>query len=111
MLDEAQNIFDISIGKTPPRQEIECFTTNSSDIKWISISDMGSNGMFIFETSESLTKEAVHKYNVKIVPKNTVIYSFKMTNGRTSITTEDCTTNETIAHFKTNNYELTLYVY
>lgn len=109
--DEAQNIFEITIGKTPPRERLECFTSNNSDMKWVSISDMGSNGMYILRTSECLTTSAVAEYNVKTIPANTVIYSFKMTNGRTAITTEECTTNEAIAHFKTDNINLTYYGY
>lgn len=72
---------------------------------------MGSNGMYILCTSECLTESSVTEFNVKTIPANTVIYSFKMTNGRTAITTEECTTNEAIAHFKTNNIDLTYYAY
>ena len=51
-LDEISNV---TIGKTPPRSEQECFTVNKNDIKWVSISDLGKSGMFIFDTSEKLT--------------------------------------------------------
>lgn len=107
-LDEISNV---TIGKTPPRSEHECFTTDKKDIKWISIGDLGKSGMFIFDTSEKLTKEAVEKYNVRVIPKDTVILSFKLTVGRTAFTTEDMTTNEAIAHFNLNNKELNNYLY
>ena len=107
-LDEISNV---TIGKTPPRSEHECFTTDKKDIKWISISDLGKSGMFIFDTSEKLTKEAVEKYNVRVIPKDTVILSFKLTVGRTAFTTEDMTTNEAIAHFNLNKKELNNYLY
>jgi len=107
-LDEISNV---TIGKTPPRSEQECFTTDKKDIKWISISDLGKSGMFIFDTSEKLTREAVDKYNVKVIPKDTVILSFKLTVGRTGFTTEDMTTNEAIAHFDLNNKKLNNYLY
>lgn len=107
-LDEISNV---TIGKTPPRSEQECFTTNKNDVKWVSISDLGKSGMFIFDTSEKLTQEAVNKYNVKVIPKDTVILSFKLTVGRTGFTTEDMTTNEAIAHFDLNNKELNNYLY
>ena len=109
--DEAQNIYDISIGKTPPRTRLDCFTSSPNDVKWVSISDMGSNGSFILDTSEKLTRSAIKEFNVKLVPKDSVLYSFKMTNGRTAITTEECTTNEAIAHFKSENKTLVLYAY
>lgn len=107
-LDEISNV---TIGKTPPRSEHECFTTDKKDIKWISISDLGKSGMFIFDTSEKLTKEAVEKYNVRVIPKDTVILSFKLTVGRTAFTTEEMTTNEAIARFNLNNKELNNYLY
>ena len=97
--DKAENIANITIGKTPPRSEKECFTNNESDMKWISISDLGKSGTYIFNTSERLTRDSVDKYNVKIIPKNTIILSFKLTVGRIAITTEDMATNEAIAYW------------
>ena len=107
-LDEISNV---TIGKTPPRSEQECFTTDKKDVKWISISDLGKSGMFVFKTTEKLTKEAIEKYNVKVIPKDTVLLSFKLTVGRTGFTTEDMTTNEAIAHFDLNNKDLNNYLY
>ena len=100
----ADQFFDISIGKTPPRKEVECFTTTPTDnITWVSISDMGSCGLYIADSSEYLTPAAVEKYNVVVVPDNTVLLSFKLTVGRIAISDGSMTTNEAIAHFKTDN--------
>ncbi len=104
-------ISNITIGKTPPRSESEFFTTDEKDIKWISISDIGKAGMFIFDTSERLTQDAIAKYNIKIIPKNTVILSFKLTIGRTGFTTENMATNEAIAHFDLFDKNLNNYLY
>lgn len=38
----ADEYFDISIGKTPPRKETQWFSTNPQDVNWVSISDMGT---------------------------------------------------------------------
>ena len=97
-LDE---ISEVTIGKTPPRKEKEWFS-ETDGIKWVSIKDLGSAGTYIFDTTEYLTQEAVEKFNVNLVPKDTVILSFKLTVGRISITTENMVTNEAIAHFKLN---------
>ncbi len=96
---------DVSIGKTPPRKEKQWFSLNKNDIKWSSIKDLGNCGVYIFNTSEYLTREAIEKFNVKVVPKNTVILSFKLTVGRVAITPNDMVTNEAIAHFKIINKE------
>ena len=103
--------FDITIGKTPPRKEKEWFSENPDDCVWISISDMGSCGTFITDSSEYLTKAAVDKHNVKVVPDNTVILSFKLTVGRIAITVGETTTNEAIAHFNTSKDNITEYLY
>ena len=107
----ADEFFDISIGKTPPRKEPQWFSDSPSDCVWVSISDMGSCGLFISNSSEYLTHEAIEKHNVKRVPDNTVILSFKLTVGRVAITDGEMTTNEAIAHFKTTHPEITEYLY
>ena len=98
----ADEYFDISIGKTPPRKEPQWFSTNPQDVTWVSISDMGTCGLYISSSSEQLTREAVDRHNVKVVPDNTVLLSFKLTVGRIAITNGEMTTNEAIAHFKTD---------
>ncbi|WOO34809.1 restriction endonuclease subunit S [Anaerocolumna sp. AGMB13020] len=108
---KADEYFKISIGKTPPRKEQEWFSTDSQNIRWVSISDMGSSGVFISDSSEYLTHEAVNKFNVVIIPDNTVLVSFKLTVGRIAITDGVMTTNEAIAHFKSSNMEINPYLY
>lgn len=107
----ADEYFDISIGKTPPRKEPQWFSMNPADRVWVSISDMGNCGLYIADSSEYLTHESVERFNVKIVPDNTVILSFKLTVGRVAITDGDMTTNEAIAHFKTGKPEINEYLY
>lgn len=107
----ADEYFDISIGKTPPRKESQWFSTNPQDVTWVSISDMGTCGLYISSSSEQLTREAVERHNVKIVPDNTVLLSFKLTVGRIAITNGEMTTNEAIAHFKTDKKEINEYLY
>ena len=107
----ADEYFDISIGKTPPRKESQWFSENPDDHVWVSISDMGSSGLFIANSSEYLTHEAVEKFNIKVVPDNTVLLSFKLTVGRIAITDGAMATNEAIAHFKTNKPEINEYLY
>ena len=95
-------ICDIKIGRTPPRMEKEWFSLDDKDVKWISIKDMGQAGVYLFNTSEYLTKEAIEKFRIPVIPKDTVVISFKLTVGRVSITTENMLSNEAIAHLNTN---------
>jgi len=93
-------IFDIGIGRTPPRKESYWFSLNPKDIRWISVKDLGSIDTYIINTSEFLKEEAVKKFNIPIIPDNTVLLSFKLTVGRIGITIGEMVSNEAIAHFK-----------
>ena len=98
-VQEAQQIFNINIGKTPPRKESEWFSESSEDNVWVSIADMGSCGAFISDSSEYLTDEAVRRFNVQMVEKDSILLSFKLTVGRVAIADTRLTTNEAIARF------------
>ncbi len=112
-INEAKDIFDINIGKTPPRKEQEWFTENKDDNVWVSIADMGSCGMFISDSSEYLTNEAIKRFNIQIVERNSVLLSFKLTVGRVAIADSRLTTNEAIARFilPEDYYREFLYLY
>ena len=108
----ANQLFDITIGKTPDRKIFEYFSNiPECNYPWISISDMRSASTFVFKTKEYLTFNAVNTCNVKIIPKNTVLVSFKLTVGQVAITTSDMCTNEAIAHFTTDNATMREYIY
>lgn len=97
---------NITIGKTPPRKEHQWFSKESHDIVWVSIADMGNCGLSICNSSEYLTPEAIKKFNICIVPVNTVLLSFKLTIGRVAIADKELATNEAIAHFQTQHNTL-----
>lgn len=104
-INEISKCVDVGIGKTPPRNQHEWFELNkySTNKKWFSIKDMGNNGLFAINSSEFLTDSSIEKFNIRLIPENAVILSFKLTLGRVSITTETCCTNEAIAHFVTDS--------
>lgn len=96
-------VVDIGIGRTPPRREFHWFSKDNRDIKWVSIKDLGNGGVFVLDTSEYLTREAVNHFKIPVIPPKTVLLSFKMTLGRVAITTENMLSNEAIGHFKFNS--------
>ena len=100
---KAEDFYYINIGKTPPRKEQVWFSSSSSDYIWVSISDLGSCGRFVFTSSEFLTHEAIKRHNIILVPKDTILLSFKLTIGRVGIAGTELTTNEAIARFITSD--------
>jgi type I restriction enzyme S subunit len=96
----ASELFEVGIGRTPPRKEPEWFCGGSDGVPWVSIRDMGTFETYSHDTNEALTLDAVTKFKVPLVPENTVLMSFKLTVGKLCITDRDLVTNEAIAHFR-----------
>ncbi|MFR8870771.1 restriction endonuclease subunit S [Paraclostridium sordellii] len=92
---------EINIGKTPSRSNADYWGTGN---KWLSISDLKEK--YISKSKEEITDLAVKKSNMKLVPKNTVVMSFKLSIGKTAILKEDMFTNEAIANFQIKNNEI-----
>ncbi|MDZ7319903.1 MAG: restriction endonuclease subunit S [candidate division KSB1 bacterium] len=93
-----EELFNVSIGRTPPRRESQHFIANGKGKPWLSIKTMGNVQTYVFDTEENLTKEAVETFRVPLVPRGTVLISFKLTVGRIAIAGQDMYTNEAIAH-------------
>lgn len=92
-----KEIFDLQMGKTPSRSNSEYW--NTKDYKWISIADLSQTGKYISDTKEHISDHAVKESGIKVIPANTVIMSFKLSIGKTAITTEDMYSNEAIMAF------------
>ena len=92
-----KELFDLQMGKTPSRNNPEYW--NAKDYKWISIADLSQEEKYISVTKEYLSESAVEESRIKVIPANTVVMSFKLSIGKTAITTEDMYSNEAIMAF------------
>ena len=95
----AGTLFEIAIGRTPPRVEQHWFSSDPSDVPWISIRDLGASGTYISKSNEYLTRDAVRQFRVKTISIGTVVLSFKLTVGRVAIASREMVSNEAIAQF------------
>ena len=85
------------MGKTPTRSDLSYWQNGSYD--WISISDLNTDRKYISDTKERITTKAVRESGIKKIPANTVIMSFKLSMGKTAITSHDMFSNEAIMAF------------
>ena len=91
-------------GATPSRSRPDFF---KGDIRWITSGELNYN--IINDTYEKITKEAVIKTNLKIVPKNTFLMAItgleaEGTRGSCGIVGEESTTNQScMAIFPTDD--------
>jgi type I restriction enzyme M protein len=87
-------IIEFNLGRTPPRKEKSYWELGK--YHWVSISDMKDNPI-IYDTAEKVSEKAFEKiFKKKIVPKGTLLMSFKLTIGRTAILGVDAFHNEAI---------------
>ena len=91
-----KDAFELQIGKTPSRNKSEYW---NGVYKWVSISDIGNSEKYVYSTRELITDKGIIDSGIKVIPKGTVIMSFKLSIGKTAITTEDMYTNEAIVAF------------
>lgn len=81
-----EELFDLQMGKTPSRSVTEYWESGNN--KWISIADLSKCGKYIYDTKECLSDIAVSESGIKQIPANTVVMSFKLSIGKTAITSE-----------------------
>ena len=91
------DLFELQMGKTPSRNNPNYW--NSNDYSWVSISDMSSYDKYVSGTKEYISERAVKESGIKTIPANTVIMSFKLSIGKTAITTGPIFSNEAIMAF------------
>ena len=91
------DIFNLQMGKTPLRENKLYW--NKGEYNWISISDMNFSEKYVSFTKEKISNLAVKESGIKIIPKNTVIMSFKLSIGKVKIVNDDIYSNEAIMAF------------
>ena len=96
-------LFNVSIGRTPPRKEQQHFVPRGSGKTWLSIRTMGNIQTFAVDSAEDLTAHAVKQFRVPLIPAGTVLVSFKLTVGRVAIAAKEMHSNEAIAHLVANH--------
>lgn len=101
-------VCNMEIGGTPRRNVPEYFGGNNI---WISVSELNNN--YIYDSKEKITNLGVQKSNVKLVKKDSILMSFKMSLGKKAIAGTDLYTNEAIVaiNSKNPNTILNKYIY
>ncbi len=89
-----QHIVNFSLGKTPDRHTDKYW--NNGVYPWFSIADMQDKKIIVTAKEKISTIALSEKFNNIFSPKGTLLMSFKLTVGRTSILGVDAVHNEAI---------------
>jgi|SRR3989344_4659455 len=106
-IKKIKNFAQYEIGGTPPREKQDYF---EGDNLWVSIADLNGKNV-ILDTYEKLTKEGIDDSNCKLIPKGSLLFSFKLSVGLLAFAGKDLYTNEAIASFLQNNKTNLNYLY
>jgi len=97
------------LGATPPRNNRECWKGKNL---WVSIADMTKK--YIDDTKEKITDKGIEISSVKKLPKETLLFSFKLSVGKVAFAGKPLYTNEAIVGLvpkdKNDNY-MSKYLY
>ena len=85
-------ICDIKNGSTPRKTE-ESFWENG-DIPWFTVADIRRQGRIINNTTQFITKEALKKSSISLLPQNSVLICCTASIGEHAFTTIPLTTNQ-----------------
>jgi type I restriction enzyme S subunit len=85
-------VCELVIGRTPSRKRDDYW--RAGVFPWVTIGDMTSP--VVTETKERISECAVEETKIPLVPKGTVLLSFKLSLGKVAIAGTDLHTNEAI---------------
>lgn len=86
------SIANIDLGGTPSRNITDYW---NGDIKWLAIQDIvNSDGRYVNNSSETITKKGLDNSAAKILPKNTVVISARGTVGEIALLSEPMAFNQ-----------------
>lgn len=93
--------FNFLVGGTPDSGNEDYYSSNEGGFKWATISDI--NKKYINDTVNYISKEGVKNASIKLIPKNSLLFSFKLSVGKVAFNLSDMYTNEAIATFLSNS--------
>ena len=100
-------ICKIKIGGTPRRDNPNYW--NDGKHIWVSVRELNDN--IIMDSTEKISDLGVKESNVKLIPKDTILFSFKLSIGKIAISGCDLYTNEAIVGLIIQNNEDVLMKY
>jgi len=107
-----KHCFKFKVGFTPPTSNEKFYVDVDSNEghDWVTIGDL--NSKYIFNSKHKISDLAAESYNKDIIPKGSLLYSFKLSVGKVAFAGKDIYTNEAIfSILPDDNLELSYYYY
>ena len=105
-----KNKYQLVTGFTPDTTRAEYYD-DEHGLTWISIADIPDNNKYVYDSKSKISEIYIKEKHPEIVKKGSLLYSFKLSVGKTVFAGDDCYTNEAIASFKDNENVVLPFLY
>lgn len=100
---KVKDLYQIQTGFTPDTKREEYYADEIEGYDWLTIGDLDGKRYIPQATKSHISKLYVQKFNPSVIPKGSLLYSFKLSVGQVAITDRDIYSNEAIASFMPND--------
>ena len=98
---KVKDYYKLQTGFTPDTKK-QFYYDDEEGYDWVTISDL-SNEKFVFDTKNKISQIYIDEKNPEIIPKGSLLYSFKLSVGQVAFAGKDIYSNEAIASFLNND--------
>lgn len=95
--------YNLQTGFTPDTRNRLYYADNDEGFDWFTIGDLNGKRIIPTRTKSRITQKYIDEYCPNIIPKNSLLYSFKLSVGQVAFTDRDIYSNEAIASFLPKN--------
>lgn len=104
------DVCEIRIGSTPSTKEPKYWDKEDNNV-WVSVSELNNSIVPIKDSKKNISNFAVEECKPKLVKKDTILMSFKLSIGKVGIAGCDLYTNEAIVQIDTQNSILNKFIF
>lgn len=89
--------YNLQIGFTPDTKNVDYYD-NENGYNWVTIKDLNDEYVII-STKSKISELYIRKYNPEMIPKGSLLYSFKLSVGKVAFAGDNLYSNEAIVSF------------
>lgn len=98
-IGKVKRYYKLQTGFTPDTKNELYYSENEEGFDWLTIGDLNGGKIIPNKTKSRITQKYIDDYKPEIIPKNSLLYSFKLSVGQVAFTDRNIYSNEAIACF------------
>ncbi|MDR7812377.1 restriction endonuclease subunit S [Lacrimispora sp.] len=99
---KVKELYSMQTGFTPDTSNDSYYTDADDGYEWITIGDLTNDRTIPSSTKKHISSKYINERHPDIIPKDSLLYSFKLSVGQVAFTDRNIYSNEAIASFLQN---------